>query len=83
MFQLLRNCRVVLQERLKPQGFNVGINLGNVAGAGLAEHLHMHIVPRWTGDTNFMPVFADVRVIPQHLEETYRILLDGFKSLDG
>ena len=81
MFQLLRKCRIVMQECLKPQGYNVGINLGKIAGAGLAEHLHMHIVPRWTGDTNFMPVFADVRVIPQHLEETYGILLDGFKSL--
>lgn len=80
MFQLLRKCRIVMQECLKPQGYNVGINLGKIAGAGVADHLHMHIVPRWTGDTNFMPVFADVRVIPQHLEETYGILLKGFQS---
>jgi ATP adenylyltransferase len=83
MFRMLRKCRMVMQECLKPQGFNVGINLGKIAGAGVADHLHMHIVPRWTGDTNFMPVFADVRVIPQHLEETYGILLQGFKSISG
>jgi ATP adenylyltransferase len=56
------------------------MNLGRVAGAGVAEHLHFHIVPRWNGDTNFMPVFSDVRVIPQHLETTYRKLADGFAA---
>lgn len=81
MFELLRACRCVLQTCLRPQGFNIGINLGKVAGAGLADHLHMHIVPRWTGDTNFMPVFDEVRVIPQHLEETYQILLKGFRAV--
>ncbi|MDY0263301.1 HIT domain-containing protein [Syntrophotalea acetylenica] len=81
MLLLLRRCRMVMQQCLKPQGFNIGMNLGKIAGAGVADHLHMHIVPRWTGDTNFMPVFAEVRVIPQHLEETYAILLEGFKSV--
>lgn len=78
MHRLLCRSRQVLQACMHPQGFNVGMNLGQIAGAGVADHLHLHIVPRWSGDTNFMPVFADVRVIPQHLYATYRILLEGF-----
>ena len=60
----------VVQEALNPQGQNIGVNLGRVAGAGLEEHLHVHIVPRWNGDTNFMPVLADVTVVPEHIERT-------------
>ncbi len=55
----------------KPEGFNIGINIGKIAGAGVLDHVHIHVVPRWGGDTNFMPVLADIRLIPQHLNETY------------
>jgi ATP adenylyltransferase len=57
-----------------PHGYNLGWNLGRVAGAGIADHIHLHVVPRWAGDTNFMPVLADVKVIPEHLAETRRKL---------
>lgn len=72
-----------LRESMRPEGFNVGINLGKVAGAGVADHIHIHIVPRWGGDTNFMPVLADVRVMPQHLRSAYEQLLPVFKQLKG
>ena len=78
--RLLVLCQEVLKETMGPHGFNVGMNLGRIAGAGIADHLHAHIVPRWNGDTNFMPVFADVRVIPQHLDETYRLLAKAFEA---
>ena len=67
-----------------PQGFNIGINLGRVAGAGVEDHLHVHVVPRWLGDTNFMPVLASTKVISQHIDEMYRALKDAFaKAASG
>jgi ATP adenylyltransferase len=68
----------VLRETMSPDGFNVGLNLGTVAGAGVEAHVHFHIVPRWNGDTNFMTVFAEVRVVPEHLQQLYEKLLPYF-----
>jgi len=64
----------LLEKAMKPHGFNVGLNIGKVAGAGLEEHVHIHVVPRWEGDTNFMPVIADTKVIPEAIYETYERL---------
>ena len=69
LWKLVRRCISALTAAMKPDGFNVGINLGKVAGAGIAEHLHIHIVPRWNGDTNFMPVIAHTGVVPDALNE--------------
>jgi ATP adenylyltransferase len=65
-----------LAETYAPQGYNVGWNLGRIAGAGVVDHVHLHVVPRWAGDTNFMPVLADTKVLPEHLQETRRRLAD-------
>ena len=69
LMKLTRRCQNALTQVMKPDGFNLGINLGKCAGAGIAEHLHIHIVPRWNGDTNFMPVLANTTVLPQALSE--------------
>lgn len=69
LMKLTRRCQNALSRVMKPDGFNIGINLGKVAGAGIAEHLHIHVVPRWLGDTNFMPVLASTTVVPQALQE--------------
>lgn len=81
--QLTQLCCKALSAAFKPDGFNIGINLGTAAGAGIADHLHVHVVPRWNGDTNFMPVFADVKVIPEALEATYKKLRAQFDQLTG
>src|SRR5579884_813063 len=77
LMRLARRAVGALRVAMTPDGFNVGLNLGKVAGAGIADHLHMHVVPRWDGDNNFMPVLADTHVIPQSLEASKRALLDA------
>jgi ATP adenylyltransferase len=71
LMDMLQRATAVLADALRPEGMNVGMNIGAAAGAGVADHAHWHIVPRWVGDTSFMPLFAEVRVIPEHLEATY------------
>jgi ATP adenylyltransferase len=72
----------ILKTVMMPDGFNVGLNLGKVAGAGVEEHLHFHIVPRWFGDTNALTVFGEVRVIPEHIKATYNNLKPHFNKLE-
>ena len=74
LFTIVKKGLGLLKEVIKPTGFNVGLNLGKVAGAGIAEHLHTHIVPRWQGDTNFMPVLSDTKVISEAVGDMYRKL---------
>lgn len=80
--RLVRSAAAVLQDALSPQGLNVGLNQGEAAGAGIAAHLHWHLVPRWTGDTSFLSVVTDVRIISQALEDTWRTLRPGFERLE-
>ncbi|HBG45985.1 MAG TPA: HIT family hydrolase [Deltaproteobacteria bacterium] len=81
MFRLIRHCTSVLTKAMNPGGFNIGMNVGKAAGAGIDDHLHMHVVPRWNGDINFMPVLSDVKVIPEHLQKTLSLLLPFFERL--
>ena len=78
MMALAQRAMVVLEKKYDPHGYNVGFNQGRVAGAGYEGHIHLHVVPRWAGDTNFMPVLADTRVMPQSLEQSYEALKGEF-----
>jgi ATP adenylyltransferase len=81
MMDLAQQCTRALKAGFSPDGINLGFNLGAAAGAGIKDHLHLHLVPRWQGDTNFMPVIGDVRVIPESLDQTFDKLVEGFKLL--
>ncbi|SNB45960.1 HIT domain-containing protein [Geobacter sp. DSM 9736] len=83
LFETLTLARNVLHEVASPDGYNIGMNLGKAAGAGVDEHLHMHIVPRWSGDTNYMSVLSDVRVMPENLLTTYDTLIRRFPKPAG
>ena len=79
--ELTHECIKILRTVIEPDGFNTGYNIGKAAGAGYDEHIHCHIVPRWVGDTNFMPVLGDVKVHPEHIRSTYEKLHPHFKKL--
>ena len=81
IFKYLKRNITAINNIMSPQGYNIGFNLGKTAGAGFDEHLHMHIVPRWNGDTNFMPVIADTKVMPEYIERTYKKILKELKEL--
>lgn len=83
IMELTNECVNILKGKMKPHGFNAGLNLGEIAGASIKEHLHMHVVPRWQGDNNFMAVLADIDVVPQALMDTYDLLLPSFSGLAG
>ena len=78
---LVQQSTKILKKRLSPNGFNIGCNLGEIAGAGIADHLHFHIVPRWDGDHNFITVVSDIRTIPEHIDCTFDNLLPDFTTL--
>jgi ATP adenylyltransferase len=80
LFPLLQTGVRILRTRFSPQGINIGLNLGEAAGAGIREHLHFHLVPRWNGDSSFMAVLDEVRVIPEHLRSTYQALKPLFAA---
>ena len=81
LFDMIRESVAILRKHKTPDGFNIGLNLGTVAGAGHPEHLHFHVVPRWEGDHNFMTVLAEIRTIPEHIENTFDQLLADFQAI--
>jgi len=83
MMFLTRKGVQLLRRAVNPHGFNIGLNLGQAAGAGIQDHVHIHIVPRWENDTNFMPVLGDVRVIAESLDDTYSKLLAALRNVEG
>ena len=83
LMQIIQASVKILRKHYRPDGFNIGLNIGEVAGAGLADHLHFHVVPRWNGDHNFMTVLAEVRTIPEHIEQTFDLLLPEFQKISS
>lgn len=81
IIEMANRAVTVLREVYHPQGFNLGINMGEAAGAGIADHIHLHVVPRWAGDTNFMSTVSETRVLPESLEDTYQRILAQWKLL--
>jgi len=82
LMSLVQKSLAILRHAMHPDAFNVGINIGTAAGAGIIEHVHIHIVPRWQGDTSFMPVLAETRVVPDFLENTYDLLRKALQELE-
>lgn len=80
MTRFVVRSETVLEQNYRPEGINLGMNLGRAAGAGIAEHIHMHVLPRWTGDANFMTSVANTRVLPESLDQTYSKLKQGFAN---
>jgi len=83
LMKVAQQTERLLMETMRPEGFNLGFNVGKTAGAGIEEHLHLHLVPRWDGDTNFMPVLDDTRVVPQSLADTYDYLAAALERKEG
>jgi ATP adenylyltransferase len=83
MMRLTQKGLRLLRAAMNPHGFNVGLNLGQAAGAGIEDHVHIHIVPRWENDTNFMPVLSDVRVIPEWIDDTYGKLISALRAMEA
>lgn len=81
LFALLKAMEAVYKEVMRAEGLNIGMNMGRAAGAGLEHHLHIHMVPRWVGDTNFMPLLAETKVISEHIEETLKRLKEGLERI--
>jgi ATP adenylyltransferase len=83
LVSLIKRCMRALAGAYRPEGYNVGLNQGRIAGAGMADHVHFHVVPRWGGDTNFMPVISDTRVLPQSLADSQKAVREAFLTLES